>query len=291
MWSHGRKDCHSTQARVSTVGCTCKNLVFRGWLKWCGAVVIPQGTLHGGYTSTIDLHKAFIALGRNACGKMTLSIVDLPKQGSTLQVIYAKIWYSEAGWSGVVPLPYPKTHSIVDLHPIFTYKKPVQLQETMHVVACPSVLYIHPSKVQCGLAMLKSGIQSLVEVMWGHCHSPRHIPWRFFSNIDLHNACAASGSNGGAHPTLDIEFIHPNKGHCSLGIQKSGNQRVFEVVWCRCHTPRHMPELICIQYRPTQILHSSRKQYMWPHDPQYCPSTQARVSTIGCLCKRYGVYL
>jgi hypothetical protein len=56
MWPHDPRYCPSTQARV-TVAWVCKNVIYRGWLKWTGAVAIPQGTCHGGFTSNIDLLK------------------------------------------------------------------------------------------------------------------------------------------------------------------------------------------------------------------------------------------
>ena len=83
VWPHDPYYYPSTQARV-TVAWVCKNLAFRGWLKWCGAaaIAIPQGTYHGGFTSCIDLRKPCTAPGSNGCGHMTLSIVHPPKQGS-----------------------------------------------------------------------------------------------------------------------------------------------------------------------------------------------------------------
>ena len=42
--------------------------------------------------------------------------------GCSLHVIgYAVIWYIQGGWSGVMPLPYPKAHVIVVTHPLWTW--------------------------------------------------------------------------------------------------------------------------------------------------------------------------
>jgi hypothetical protein len=81
MWPHDPQYCPSTQARV-TVAWVCNNLVFIGWLKWCGTVAIPQGTCHGGFISNITLYQVYAASGSNGCGHMTLGTVHPPKQGS-----------------------------------------------------------------------------------------------------------------------------------------------------------------------------------------------------------------
>ena len=77
---------------------------------------------------------------------------------------------------------------------------------------------------------------------------------------------------------------HPRDGHCRLCMKNGDILRVVEVVWYNCHTPRHMPWWIYIQYAHIENLYSSRKQCKWPHDSQYFPSTQGRV-TVGWLCK------
>ena len=110
MWPHDPQYCPSTQARV-TVAWICKSLVFRWWLKWAGAVAIPQGTCHGEMTSNIHLHKACIAPGSNLYGHMTLSIVHPLKQRVTVAWVCKNmvfIWWLK--WCGAVVIPQGTCH-------------------------------------------------------------------------------------------------------------------------------------------------------------------------------------
>ena len=83
---------------------------------------------------------------------------------------YAIIWYSEGGWSGVVPLSYPKNRVMVDLHPTCTYIKSVQLRECAHI----TLNVINPPKLwSFQLGMQTSGTSRVVVVVWCRCHTPR----------------------------------------------------------------------------------------------------------------------
>jgi hypothetical protein len=175
------------QVRV-TVPLYAKNMIFWGWLKWCGAIATPQRPWHGAFTSNIDLYQVCATPVGNECAPITLNavlpikqgllslgmqeygilrVVEVvwcrwhtprpmswwiyvhyapipspcnsgkqlmcshhPQQRSSTQVRvtvawFVNIWYFEGGWSGVVPLPYPEAHVMVDLYPLWTYTKSV----------------------------------------------------------------------------------------------------------------------------------------------------------------------
>ena len=122
---------------------------------------------------------------------------------------FAIILYSEGGQSVVVPLPYHKAHDMVDLHPICTNTKYMQLLEAMHVLTSPSTLSIQPSKGHCSLVC-----KTMIYWGWSKCCCAIIIPQGpchggFTSNMDLHQACSTLGINGCAHIILSI--VHPTK--------------------------------------------------------------------------------
>ena len=247
---------------------------------------------------------------------------------------------------------------MVDLHPLCTYRKPVQLQESMDVGIWPLALYIILKHGHHRLGMPTSDIQQVVEVLWSHGHTPTHMPWWFYIHcapnqplcrsrtrhmwvkypqhcpptpaIHLLKSCLVTEiltrqpdfmsrapgivaflirmlsdyriwisclmlerndwnprksvfvccvgldcpNTVHLHEAMDVATwpsvfsIHPSDGHCRLGMPQSSIPRVVEVLWCHCHTPRHMIWWISIHYAPTQSLYSSRKLWIWPHDPQ-----------------------
>ena len=83
--------------------------------------------------------------GSNGCAQITLNVIH-PSQAMVTGPEYAQIWYTKGGWSGVVTLQYLKTHTIVDLYPLGTYTKAVQLREAMDALTSPSTSSIHPNK-------------------------------------------------------------------------------------------------------------------------------------------------
>ena len=127
--------------------------------------------------------------------------------------------------------------------------------------------------------------QNLISKDWLEWCGTVAIPqgtWQggFISTIYQPKTCVAPGRNGRGHVTLSI-IDPPQSWSPWLGMPISDIQKVVEKVWSCCHTPRHILLWIYIHYAPTQSLYSSRKQWMWTHDPQYYPSTPVMVTMVG----------
>jgi hypothetical protein len=195
---------------------------------------------------------------------------------------YAKIWYSEGGWSGVVTMPHIKAHGMVDLHPILIYTKSVQLWEAMDVLPSPSTPSIQSIKGYWAFVCKNM-------VFWGYWSGVvPSLPYpKANVMVNLHPLCTynkfaqlqeainvlPSPSTSSSPP--------PSKGHCTFVCKKYDILRVVEVVWCHCHTSTPMAWCIYIQYWFIPSLCNSGWQWMCSHHPQRCPSNQARVTEPG----------
>ena len=145
MCSHHPKHCTSNQARV-TVAWFAKN----GYIEGGQSVVVslPYPKAHG----MVDLHPLCTYTKSMQLLEATHVLISPPPNKARVTVAwFAIILYVEGGQSVVVPLPYHKAHFMVDLHPLYTYTKYVQLQEGMDVLISPSTLFIQPSKGHCSL--------------------------------------------------------------------------------------------------------------------------------------------
>ena len=94
----------------------------------------------------------------------------------------------------MVPLPYPKTkaHAMVDLYPIWTYTKPVQLWGSMDMLTSPSILSIQPSKghrslVCKNLVHSEGGRSGVVPLSYPKAHDrvDLHSLWIYTKSMQL----------------------------------------------------------------------------------------------------------
>ena len=130
-----------------------------------GAIVILQGPCDGVFTFIWDVYQVCATSVSNGMAHIILNLnLVYPPQTRVPGPGYIEIWYSNGGWSGVLPLPYPKAHVMVLLHPSGTYTKYVQLQEAMLGLTSSSTSFIHPKLGSLGLGITKSDISMVAEV-------------------------------------------------------------------------------------------------------------------------------
>ena len=168
-------------------------------------------------------------------------------------------------------------HITVGFTSLMRDQKHVQIQEVMNVDTWPWVLSIHPRNGHYTLGMPKSDIQRVVEVVLCHSHTPRDMLWWIF----IHYAHIKSLYSS----RKQLIWIHE--------LQYSQSTSVIVTVGLVCQTlifrrwlkfcgaiailkAHSMVELHLLY--TTQSMCSSRKERMWTHDPQHCPSTPVMVT-------------